>query len=838
MRDATHPAARRGLTLGALAHTLTSLRALLARRLAPPSHRPAALPALPPPAGLDRRAAPSWMSDAPHPTPSWTPDLVRAPAPPREASPAQGAHPAPGPHPASGVYPPSGPYPAEPWPPEAAAPVAMPPAAVPQPLPQPLPAAAVRAAVPAVEPVVMPVDLPVALPAVLPPMPVPARPPEPPRPAGPGPDMEDAWLAIPPAGPARTVLTRVRRQAAESRQQAADSLQAAAPRQIPESRSEPRPAPARPEADLRFTRTPDHVLQARRRRREEEALAREAAQREAEEQAAAEHAAAEAAAEAERLAAEAQTLPPLPRWRQPYVLPPGVRFTRTPDHLLRHASDEGTPAPVFPEITPLPEPEPVQEIEPIREVEQVQAPELVQEVEPILECAPVPEPVAGPSEPAPEPAAVTQTASPPEAEASFGAARALLSFPWPPVVPSLPEALFAPEASPVDEPQAVEPVAAPVPPAEEAGPVPPPAAEPPLYRADAPFVGTWAARVAVQAAPVPAEFLPAELAPAAEGTVPAVEPAAPRADDAVVPDAAAAPEAAPPRESYPVEVLLRHDWRQPLAADQDNRPAAADEAAPIAEPQPAPATIPALAEVPRPEPLPVPEPAPAAAPQPQPAPTVPAAMSPSASFPPVAYGLVRRFAPAALPVPVAQPLPEAPAAPAPLPAEAPPEPSPVVIGNAGLDLDLGLDADDAEDEDDIIAPLAYPTPLPRPAPRAVAAPYEMPALDLLAEARASDGSSLDADFLQANAVQLQQVIQDFGVRGEILAVRPGPVVTLYELEPAPGTKSSRVISLADDIARSMSAVSARVAVVQGRNAIGIELPNAKRETVYLRELLA
>ncbi|MBD8904898.1 cell division protein FtsK, partial [Methylobacterium bullatum] len=79
---------------------------------------------------------------------------------------------------------------------------------------------------------------------------------------------------------------------------------------------------------------------------------------------------------------------------------------------------------------------------------------------------------------------------------------------------------------------------------------------------------------------------------------------------------------------------------------------------------------------------------------------------------------------------------------------------------------------------------------------------------------------------------------DFGVRRDILAVRPGPVVTLYELEPAPGTKSSRVISLSDDIARSMSAVSARVAVVPGRNAIGIELPNARRETVYLRELLA
>ena len=82
------------------------------------------------------------------------------------------------------------------------------------------------------------------------------------------------------------------------------------------------------------------------------------------------------------------------------------------------------------------------------------------------------------------------------------------------------------------------------------------------------------------------------------------------------------------------------------------------------------------------------------------------------------------------------------------------------------------------------------------------------------------------------------MLEDFGVRGEIINVRPGPVVTLYELEPAPGIKSSRVIALADDIARSMSAVSARVAVVPGRNAIGIELPNHKRETVFLRELLA
>ncbi len=92
--------------------------------------------------------------------------------------------------------------------------------------------------------------------------------------------------------------------------------------------------------------------------------------------------------------------------------------------------------------------------------------------------------------------------------------------------------------------------------------------------------------------------------------------------------------------------------------------------------------------------------------------------------------------------------------------------------------------------------------------------------------------------LEAMARRLEGVLEDFGVKGDIINVRPGPVVTLYELEPAPGIKSSRVISLADDIARSMSAISARVAVVPGRNAIGIELPNEMRETVYLREMLA
>ncbi len=117
--------------------------------------------------------------------------------------------------------------------------------------------------------------------------------------------------------------------------------------------------------------------------------------------------------------------------------------------------------------------------------------------------------------------------------------------------------------------------------------------------------------------------------------------------------------------------------------------------------------------------------------------------------------------------------------------------------------------------------------------------FEMPSLHFLAEARnVARDPSLSADALEQNARMLEGVLEDFGVKGEIIHVRPGPVVTLYELEPAPGIKSSRVIGLADDIARSMSAIACRVAVVPGRNAIGIELPNASREMVYLREILA
>ncbi|RUX28498.1 DNA translocase FtsK [Mesorhizobium sp. M7A.F.Ca.US.011.01.1.1] len=116
-------------------------------------------------------------------------------------------------------------------------------------------------------------------------------------------------------------------------------------------------------------------------------------------------------------------------------------------------------------------------------------------------------------------------------------------------------------------------------------------------------------------------------------------------------------------------------------------------------------------------------------------------------------------------------------------------------------------------------------------------PYELPSEELLQQPPEGQGFYMSQERLEQNADLLESVLEDFGVRGEIIHVRPGPVVTLYEFEPAPGVKSSRVIGLADDIARSMSAISARVAVVPGRNVIGIELPNETRETVYFRELI-
>jgi S-DNA-T family DNA segregation ATPase FtsK/SpoIIIE len=132
-------------------------------------------------------------------------------------------------------------------------------------------------------------------------------------------------------------------------------------------------------------------------------------------------------------------------------------------------------------------------------------------------------------------------------------------------------------------------------------------------------------------------------------------------------------------------------------------------------------------------------------------------------------------------------------------------------------------------------------PLRKPQQQSLPLPEEgwvFPSLDLLKDPppRASSGPSEEA--LQANARLLETVLSDYGVQGEIVEIRPGPVVTLYELVPAPGIRSARVIGLADDVARSLSVTAVRIATVPGRNVIGIEVPNSKRETVFLSEILS
>ncbi|MBG1233756.1 DNA translocase FtsK [Aestuariivirga litoralis] len=155
-----------------------------------------------------------------------------------------------------------------------------------------------------------------------------------------------------------------------------------------------------------------------------------------------------------------------------------------------------------------------------------------------------------------------------------------------------------------------------------------------------------------------------------------------------------------------------------------------------------------------------------------------------------------------------------------------------------FDMDDQPEADEEfEDEDEEAPQPSRAKAAPRASTKPVRNKFELPSLDLLSEPKKIGKlPELSKEQLEENARRLEGVLEDFGVRGQIIAVRPGPVVTLYELEPAPGIKSSRVISLADDIARSMSAIAARVAVVPGRNAIGIELPNSKREMVYIREM--
>nr|WP_249787087.1 MULTISPECIES: DNA translocase FtsK [unclassified Bradyrhizobium] len=145
--------------------------------------------------------------------------------------------------------------------------------------------------------------------------------------------------------------------------------------------------------------------------------------------------------------------------------------------------------------------------------------------------------------------------------------------------------------------------------------------------------------------------------------------------------------------------------------------------------------------------------------------------------------------------------------------------------------------DEEEEEEEPAARAPKKKAAPKPASKKSSDKFDLPSVSMLAAPKAGDRQPLSKAELENNSRSLEGVLQDFGVRGEIVKANPGPVVTLYELEPAPGIKSSRVIGLADDIARSMSALSARVAVVPGRNAIGIELPNAHREKVYLRELL-
>jgi S-DNA-T family DNA segregation ATPase FtsK/SpoIIIE len=165
---------------------------------------------------------------------------------------------------------------------------------------------------------------------------------------------------------------------------------------------------------------------------------------------------------------------------------------------------------------------------------------------------------------------------------------------------------------------------------------------------------------------------------------------------------------------------------------------------------------------------------------------------------------------------------------------------PSLGGRAAPSIAPETDDDDEDEEEDDEEPVAR-APRKKAAPRAPAKRssdrWDFPPMSMLGAPKASDRQPLSKAELEVNSRRLEGVLGDFGVRGEVVKAHPGPVVTLYELEPAPGIKSSRVIGLADDIARSMSALSARVAVVPGRNAIGIELPNAYREKVYLRELL-
>jgi S-DNA-T family DNA segregation ATPase FtsK/SpoIIIE len=163
---------------------------------------------------------------------------------------------------------------------------------------------------------------------------------------------------------------------------------------------------------------------------------------------------------------------------------------------------------------------------------------------------------------------------------------------------------------------------------------------------------------------------------------------------------------------------------------------------------------------------------------------------------------------------------------------------PTLVPGKGANADYEEDYEEEyEEEEEYEQPRRKPAVASREKKRRRGGTYKLPPFDLLAAASGSRAPALSVKALEENSRMLESVLEDFGVKGQVVNASPGPVVTLYELEPAPGIKSSRVIGLADDIARSMSAVSARVAVIPGKNAIGIELPNPKREKVVLREQL-
>ncbi|MCA1939704.1 MAG: DNA translocase FtsK, partial [Caenispirillum bisanense] len=166
------------------------------------------------------------------------------------------------------------------------------------------------------------------------------------------------------------------------------------------------------------------------------------------------------------------------------------------------------------------------------------------------------------------------------------------------------------------------------------------------------------------------------------------------------------------------------------------------------------------------------------------------------------------------------------------------DPEPVAPAPLAVDAlaELGAEAGPAADDDEDAVGEDDSSAEPE-APAEDADGYEYPPLDLLQLPSNRDNTPEDEAKLAENARSLETVLKNFRVRGEIMEVKVGPVVTLYELEPVPGTKSATIINLADDIARSMSAITARIAVVPGRSVIGIELPNEARETVWLREIM-